>query len=124
MPRHSIQPDDLATPKLPYSPVCVSGDLVFISGQVPFDEQGNLVSDEFRAQVHQTLQNLGRCLAAAGCGFEDVVKVNGYLADLANGPVYNEVYAEYFTPPYPARSTVGASLFGFDIEIEAVARRP
>ena len=124
MTRQTIQPDDVATPALPYSPVCVSGDLVYTSGQVPFDEQGALVSEDFGEQVHQTLRNLGRCLAAAGCGFEDVVKVNAYLADLANGPVYNEVYKEYFNPPYPARSTVGATLFGFAIEIEAIARRP
>jgi len=124
MPRQAIQPDDLATPKLPYSPVCVSGDLVFTSGQVPFDEDGNLVSDDFRAQARQTLENVGRCLTAAGCGFEDVVKVNAYLADLANGPAWNEVYTEYFKAPYPARSTVGASLFGFDIEVETIARRP
>jgi 2-iminobutanoate/2-iminopropanoate deaminase len=124
MQRQSLKPEGLATPALPYSPVCVSGDLVFISGQVPFDEQGRLVSEDFREQVHQTLRNLGLCLKAAGCGFEDVVKVNAYLTDLSLGPVYNEVYTEYFSPPYPARATVGAELPNFKIEVEAIARKP
>lgn len=124
MPRQTLQPEGLAVPQLPYSPVCVSGDFVFISGQVPYDEQGTVVSEDFREQVHQTLRNLGLCLRAAGCGYGDVVKVNAYLADLALGSIYNEVYTEYFSPPYPARATVGAQLPGFKIEIEAIARKP
>jgi reactive intermediate/imine deaminase len=124
MPRNAIQPDGLAVPKPPYSPVVVTGDLVFTAGQAPFDEEGNLVSDDVAEQTRQTLRNLGRCLEAAGCSFDDVIKVNAYLADLADFPAYNEVYAEFFTPPYPARTSVQAGLVGFKVEIEAIARRP
>jgi 2-iminobutanoate/2-iminopropanoate deaminase len=124
MTRTALQPEGLAAPGPPYSPVVVSSDLVFTSGQVPFDEQGKLVSEDFREQAHQTFRNLERCLAAAGCGFADVVKVNAFLADLSDFNVYNEVYREYFPQPYPARTTVGAGLIGFRIEVEAIARKP
>ena len=124
MERQTLQPEGLAAPKPPYSPVVVTGDLVFTAGQAPFDADGKLVSEDFAEQAHQTLKNLGLCLAAAGCGFEDVVKVNAYLTDLGDFAVYNEIYREYFTPPYPARTSVMAGLVGFKIEIEAIARRP
>ena len=124
MERTALQPEGLAAPKPPYSPVLVSGDLVYTAGQVPFDADGNLVSEDFAEQARQTFRNLGRCLEAAGCGFGDVVKVNAYLSDLGDFPVFNEVYAEYFTEPYPARTSVGAVLLGFKIEVEAIARKP
>jgi 2-iminobutanoate/2-iminopropanoate deaminase len=124
MLRQTIQPEGLAAPKPPYSPVVVSGDLVFTAGQAPFDEQGTLVSEDIREQTHQVLRNLGKCLRAAGCDYADVLKVNAYLADLSDFGVYNEVYREYFDEPYPARTSVQAGLVGFKIEIEAVARRP
>lgn len=124
MERKAIQPDNLAVPKAPYSPVVVSGDLVYTAGQVGMDATGTLVSDDVGEQTHQTLRNIGACLEAAGCGFGDVIKVNAYLADLADFPVYNEIYRQYFGEPYPARTTVQAGLVGFKVEIEAVARRP
>jgi 2-iminobutanoate/2-iminopropanoate deaminase len=122
--RHAIQPEGLAKPAPPYTPVIVSGDLVYTAGQGPFDAEGNLVSDDFAEQAHQTLRNVGLCLAAAGCGFEDVIKVNGFLSDLGNFATYNEIYREYFSEPYPARTTVGAAMVGIDIEVEAIARKP
>ena len=122
MERRAIQPEGLPAPKPPYSPAIVSGDHVYVSGQVPFDAEGRLVSEDFGEQAHQTFRNLGRCLEAAGCGFGDVVKVNAFLTDLGDFPVFNEVYGQYFVQPYPARSTVGVNLLGFKIEVEAVAR--
>jgi 2-iminobutanoate/2-iminopropanoate deaminase len=124
MPREALQPDGVAVPKPPYSPVVVTGDLVYTAGQAPFDVDGKLVSDDVAEQTRQTLRNLGACLAAAGCGFEDVVKVNAYLTSLDDFPAYNEVYLEFFDAPYPARTTVQAGLVGFKVEIEAVARKP
>jgi 2-iminobutanoate/2-iminopropanoate deaminase len=103
----------------------VSGDLVFTAGQVAFDEQGQVVPGGIEEQARQVFENLGRCLAAAGCGFADVVKVNAYLADMADFAAYNEVYRSYFSPPYPARTTVQAALApGLLLEVEAIARRP
>ena len=64
-------------------------------------------------------------MEAAGCTLDDVVKVNAYLVDLGDFPAYNEVYVEFFSQPYPARTSVQAGLpAGVLIEIEAVARKP
>jgi len=123
--RNAPTPTDLARPSAPYSPVVVSGDLVVTAGQVAFDAQGELVAGGIREQARQALENVGRCLAAAGAGLEDVIKVTVYLADLADFPAYNEVYAEFFTEPYPARTTVQAGLPpGLLLEVEALARLP
>lgn len=124
MTRDGRQPEDVARPRAPYSPVVVSGDLVYTSGQVAFDADGVLVSGEIEEQTRQVIDNLERCLAAAGCELDDVVKVTAFLADLADFEAFNRVYSERFAPPYPARSTVGVRLAdGLLVEIEAVARR-
>jgi 2-iminobutanoate/2-iminopropanoate deaminase len=123
--RDAIQPPDVATPKAPYSPVVVSGDHVFTAGQVAFDATGAVVAEDMDAQTRQALRNVQSCLAAGGCTLEDVVKVNAYLADLGDFDAYNSVYREFFSEPFPARTTVQAGLPpGLLVEIEAVARRP
>ena len=125
MPRDAIQPPDVATPKAPYSPVVVSGDHVFTAGQVAFDATGAVVAGDMEAQTRQALRNVQSCLAAAGCTLEDVVKVNAYLADLTDFDAYNTAYREFFSEPFPARTSVQAGLPpGLLVEIEAVARRP
>ena len=125
MTKHTPQPEGVVRPKAPYSPVVVDGDLVFTAGQVGFDEQGDLVAGGIEAQVRRTLENLTACLRAAGCGPGDVIKVNAFLADLGHFDAYNAVYREFFGEPYPARTTVGASLPGeILVEIEAIARLP
>jgi len=123
--KQALQPEGLAKPQPPYSPVIVSGDLVYTAGQVAHDENGQLVADDIVGQTRRTIENVRTCLAAAGCGLEDVLKVTAFLDDMGDMAAYNEVYKEYFTEPYPARSTVGVSLpGGLRVEIEAVARRP
>jgi len=125
MTRHAIQPPDLATPTAPYSPVVVSGDHVYTAGQVAFEDTGAVVGGGVEAQTRQALTNVRSCLVAAGCTLDDVVKVNAYLADLADFDAYNAVYREFFTEPYPVRTTVQVGLPpGLLVEIEAVARRP
>ena len=125
MEGQALQPEGLAVPKAPYSPVIASGDLVLTAGQVGFDGSGNVVSDDFEAQARQVFDNIGRCLAAAGVGFEQVIKVNAFLTDFVNFPVFNAVYREYFQEPYPVRTTVQAGLApGLHIEVDAIARRP
>ena len=120
-----IQPDDVARPTFPYTPVVASGDLVVTAGQVANDATGAVVSDDVEAQCRQVLDNIRACLRAAGCELSDVIKVNAFLPDLGNFDVYNAVYREYFSEPYPARTTVGAALApGLHVEIEVIARRP
>jgi 2-iminobutanoate/2-iminopropanoate deaminase len=121
-PRH---PEGFVRPAVPLSAVVVSGDLVYTSGQVAFDAEGTLVRGGLEEQTTQVFENLSACLAAAGCTLDDVVKVNAYLTDLGQFDAFNRVYAERFSEPYPARTTVGVKLAdGLLVEIEAVARVP
>ena len=123
MSRRTPRPEGVAWPKAPYSPVVADGDLVYTAGQVGFDGQGELVAGGIEAQARRALENLTACLRAAGAEPGDVLKVNAYLADLGDFPTFNEVYREFFSEPYPARTTVGVSLPGeIRVEIEAVAR--
>ena len=124
MPRQALQPEGLAKPKPPYSPVVVSGDTVYTAGQIANDPDGNLAAGGIAEQARLTLENVRTCVEAAGCTLDDVVKVNAYLADLSDFPAYNDVYVEFFAEPYPARTSVQAGLPpGVLIEIEAIARR-
>ena len=124
MPRQALQPEGLAVPKPPYSPVVVSGDTVYTAGQIGHDPEGNLVEGGIADQARRTLENVRTCVEAAGCTLDDVVKVHAHLADLGDFPAYNEVYVEFFSKPYPARTSVQAGLPpGVLIEIEAIARR-
>jgi len=124
VPRQALQPEGLAKPKPPYSPVVVTGETVYTAGQVAYDADGTLVGGGIAEQTRQVLDNVRTCLEAAGCTMDDVVKVTAFLVDLSEVAAYNEVYREFFDEPYPARSTVQAGLApGVLVEIEAVARR-
>jgi 2-iminobutanoate/2-iminopropanoate deaminase len=123
--KEAIQPEGLARPAAPYSPVVVSGDLVYTAGQVGFDESGQLTASDITGQTEQVFENLLACLRAAGCGPADVIKVNAYLVDLGDFAAFNAVYGATFQEPYPARTTVGVSLpGGILVEVEAIARKP
>jgi 2-iminobutanoate/2-iminopropanoate deaminase len=116
-------PADCAPPAGPYSPGVRAGDLLFISGQVPRDPKtGEAEGNDVKHQARRTLENLRMVLAAAGASVEDVVSVTVYLADQNDWSAFNEVYREFFTPPYPSRTVVGAALRGILVEVSAVAR--
>ncbi len=109
----------------PYShAVKAAGGTVFLSGQTPVDPaSGRLVAGDIEAQVRQCLRNLGLVLAAGGLGFEDVVKCNVFLTDMADFAAMNAVYAGHFREPYPARTTIGVAALplGARVEIEMIA---
>ncbi len=110
----------------PYSQAIHSGDLVFLSGQVPIDPKtGELVTGDIAVQTERVLANLGAVLGAAGCGFEHVVKTTIYLVDLGDFQVVNETYAKRFSAAPPARATVQVSALpkGARVEIDAIARK-
>jgi 2-iminobutanoate/2-iminopropanoate deaminase len=124
VPKQALQPEGVAKPRPPYSPVVVSGDLVYTAGQVAFDPSGTLIEGGIEEQTRRTLENVRSCLEAAGCTMDDVIKVTAFLSDLGDFPGYNEVYKEFFDEPYPARSSVQVGLPPNTlVEIEAVARR-
>jgi 2-iminobutanoate/2-iminopropanoate deaminase len=108
----------------PYSPAIRAGNLLFLSGQIPLDPAtGQLVDGDIRAQTTRVLQNLGELLKAAGADFPNVVRTTIFLADLGDFAVVNEIYATYFTPPFPARATVQVARLPRDVrvEIDAIA---
>ena len=110
----------------PYSFATEAGGLVFLSGQVGLDPAtGETAGDDVASQAHQTMKNIAAILDDAGLSLADIAKTTIFLADIADFPVVNEVYASYFDEEYPARSTVqaGALPGGFLLEIEVVAGR-
>jgi 2-iminobutanoate/2-iminopropanoate deaminase len=117
--KHEVRAEGAPAPIGPYSQgIVTSGRLLFVAGQTPKDPGAGGMSHDFRGQAERTLQNVKAIVEAAGATMADVVKVNAYLADLANFTAFNEVYAKFFTPPYPARTTVGASLPGGAVQVE------
>jgi 2-iminobutanoate/2-iminopropanoate deaminase len=108
----------------PYSSALRAGDLLFVSGQVPFDpETGAMVAGDIAAQTRRVLQSVGALLEAAGLSCAAVVRTTVFLADMDDFAAMNEVYRTFFTEPYPARSTVQAARLPRDarIEIDAIA---
>ncbi len=106
-----------------YSQAVKTGNTVYLSGQIPLiPDSGELVTGDIRAQVKQVFENLSAVAAAAGGGLQDVVKLNVFLPDLSHFPLVNEVMAEYFQEPYPARAAVGVAALpkGADVEMDAI----
>ena len=107
----------------PYSQAVKTGNLIFISGQIPLNpETGDLVSGSIEDEANQVLKNIKSICDAAGYGFEDIVKITIFLTDLGNLTTVNEVMAKHFVEPYPARATVEVSglPLGVNVEIEAI----
>ena len=106
-----------------YSQAVRAGNTVYMSGQIPLDpENMTVVGDgDFRAETHQVFKNLQAVAEAAGGSLDDIVKINSYLADLGNFATFNEVMAEYFEQPYPARAAVGVASLPKGVQVEAEA---
>lgn len=116
-----------AAPKAigPYSQAVRSGEWIVLSGQIGLDPaSGNLVSGGIEVETRQVLANLSAVLQAAGASLADVLRTTIYLVDLADFARVNEIYAEHFHAPYPARATVGVAALprGARVEIDAMAR--
>lgn len=107
----------------PYSSALAVGSMVFLSGQIPLMADGTIVAGGIREQATQVLENMRGLLAASGASFGAVVKTTIYLADMADFATVNEIYATYFTEPYPARATVQVARLPRDVrvEIDAIA---
>jgi 2-iminobutanoate/2-iminopropanoate deaminase len=124
MSRKAIVTDAAPAAIGPYSQAIRSGSLLFCSGQIPIDpSSGELVSGDIAAETRQVMENLGAVLRAAEGNFSNVVKTTIFLADMADFVAVNEVYAEYFGDPPPARATVAVAGLpkGVRVEIEATA---
>jgi 2-iminobutanoate/2-iminopropanoate deaminase len=116
--------EDLPRPQGPYSPAMVRGDLVFVSGLVAVRPNGSRVAGDVREEALVVLRNLKNVLEEAGSSLDQVLQVTVYLRDMDDLPAFNEVYEEFFSPPYPARSVAGVEVpGGFLLEVSAVAYR-
>jgi 2-iminobutanoate/2-iminopropanoate deaminase len=103
----------------PYSQAIRSGNLVFLSGQIPLDpESGHIVEGDAAVQTARVLQNLAAILEAAGSSLEQVLKTTVYLKDLADFAMMNEVYARFFGDCPPARATVEVARLPRNVLVE------
>jgi reactive intermediate/imine deaminase len=118
----------ISTPDAPaaigtYSQAVRVGNTIWVSGQIPFDPLTmELIAGDIEAQTRQVFDNLKAIVEAAGATFDDVVKANVYLIDLAHFALVNKVMAEYFREPYPARAAVGVAALprGAQVEVECI----
>lgn len=119
----------ISTPNAPaavgtYSQAIVANGMVFASGQLGLNPAtGDFAGEDFKSQAEQSLKNVGAILEAAGTSFDNVVKVSVFMSDMANFAALNEVYAQFFKAPYPARSAVAVKTLPKNglIEIEVMA---
>ena len=102
----------------PYSAGLRVGQFLFVSGQIPMNASGTVVDGGIREQTVQVMENMRGVLAAAGTDFTTVAKTTIYLADMADFATVNEVYATYFSEPFPARATVQVARLPRDVRVE------
>ena len=121
MGRQQVSTDAAPQPGGAYSQAIVTGSLVFLAGQGPFEPgSGAKVEGSFVDQAHRTFANLAAVAEAAGGSLKDAVRVGVYLRDMGDFNVMNEVFREFFTEPFPARTTIQSDLPGFSIEVDAI----
>ena len=104
----------------------VVGELIFVSGQASVDETGKIISDSFEGEFRRSVENLRKVLEAAGSDLAHVVQTRNYVRDADDVPLFNTLYREYFSAPFPARTTITNCLppsLRYEIEAVAVHRR-
>lgn len=123
MTRQSIQTDHAPQAIGTYSQAIRSGNTVYLSGQIPLvPATMELVAGDMEAQIRRVFDNLAAVAEAAGGSLADVVKLNVFLPDLGHFALVNEIMAEYFQAPYPARAAVGVAALprGAQVEMDAI----
>lgn len=122
--KQAIATDRIAPAVGPFSAAILSGGILYSSGQIALDRATSRLSgNDVAEQTRQVFRNLAALLEAGGKSLADVVKVNGHLADMGDFAAMNDVYAEHFEQPYPARTTAQAAALplGALVEIDVVA---
>ena len=123
MKRQVIQTNEAPKAIGTYSQAVKVGDTVYLSGQIPLDpDSGQMVAGDARAQIERVFRNLAAVARAAGGSLADVVKLNVFLTDLGNFPLVNEIMAQHFKEPYPARAAIGVAALprGAEVEMDAI----
>jgi 2-iminobutanoate/2-iminopropanoate deaminase len=121
--KRAIESHRVPKPVGPYSQAIEAGGLVFVSGQLGMDPETGNLAEGVEAQAERALDNIAAILEAAGLEMKDVVKVTIFLSDMGDFPKVNEVYARYFSEPWPARACVAVAGLpkGALVEIECIA---
>ncbi|OFE13241.1 reactive intermediate/imine deaminase [Pseudohongiella acticola] len=125
--KHVISTDRAPSAIGPYSQAIKSGNMVFLSGQIPLDPVSmDVVAGDVEAQARQVLENLSAVAAEAGGTLDDCVKLTIYMTDLNNFAIVNTTMQQYFQTPYPARATIEVSALprGVQVEIDAIMILP
>lgn len=119
MIRNAIRTDDAPGAIGAYSQAVRAGDTVWLSGQIPLDPTTmQVVEGGVRAQIERVFDSLAAVVDAAGGDFSRIVKLNVFLTDLSDFPLVNEVMAERFDEPYPARAAIGVASLPRDVAVE------
>ncbi|WP_293299613.1 RidA family protein [Pedobacter sp. UBA4863] len=111
---------------LPFSPAVQAGDYVFVSGQASVDGEGNIVNGTFEEECRRSFENVRTILTAAGLTFDDVVQVRNYVGKQEYLAEFNQIYKDYFTAPYPARTTIIeclGDLLKFEVDVTAYIKK-
>ena len=123
MSKQAIHSDDAPAAIGTYSQAIATGNLVFLSGQIPLDPATmEIIDGDFEARARRVFDNLAAVAAAAGGSLDDIVKLTVFLTDLGNFATVNSVMEDYFTQPFPARAAVGVASLpkGVDVEADAI----
>ena len=123
MARTIIQTDKAPQAIGTYSQAVKTGNTVYLSGQIPLiPETMELVDGDMEAQIRRVFDNLSEVAQSAGGSLAEIAKLNVFLTDLSHFPLVNQIMAEYFQEPYPARAAVGVAALpkGADVEMDAI----
>ena len=123
MAKQAIQTKDAPAAIGTYSQAIRAGNTIYLSGQIPLDPKSmQLVTGDTRAEIARVFDNLAAVAKAAGASLDNAVRITVYLTDLKNFALVNEVMAEYFKEPYPARAAIGVAALprGAAVEVDAV----
>jgi 2-iminobutanoate/2-iminopropanoate deaminase len=120
-----IHPPNAAKPLAPYTPAIEAGGVLYLSGQIALDAEGNLHTGDIATETRKVMDNVGTLLKAAGLGYEHLVKVTIFMSDMAHYGAVNEVYGSYFADVPPAREAVAVKGLprGVNVEISGMAYR-
>jgi 2-iminobutanoate/2-iminopropanoate deaminase len=112
---------DISASSLPFSPATKVGNLIFVSGQASVDDKGAIVSDTFENEFRRSIDNVRKILRACNTDLDRVVQVRSYVKHDTDLPKYNQLYREYFKPPFPARTTLTNCLGKVLYEVDVIA---
>jgi 2-iminobutanoate/2-iminopropanoate deaminase len=122
MSKKEIKTDSAPKPVGPYSQGLVVGNRIYVAGEGPKNPETGATPEGIEAQTRQVMMNLKNILEAGEATMDHVVKSTVHLANLSDFEKFNNVYKEFFTPPYPVRTTVGSVLLGgILVEIDVIA---